>query len=603
MLRKLSFLLALALLDGTVQAADPSVSPSANGAPPPAPASEVDGYGPKEQEEHAEGLERFLDAKFGVFIHFGLYSVPEGEWNGKTNYGEWFQLQNQMPLAEYAKFAAQFDPATFDAKEWAKNIKAAGIKYVVITTKHHDGFAMYDTKLEDYNVVQQTPWHHDPMKDLAAACQEAGIMLCFYYSLPDWHSPDFPQRYSQYAGGKPFHGNPNPAADIERYVAYMKGQIREILTQYGPIGALWFDDGGAFRGLSRDQRAQLIHAQEIVDEVHRLQPGCAIDDRLGLPGDYGTPEQVVPPGYPATPFETCMPLNHHWGYNKSDHDWKSPQTVIRQLVTVASKGGNYLLGIGAPGDGAFPPAEAETVLAPVGRWLQANGESVYGTTSVPSLEWRRGRVTQKGGTVYLHVFEWPEDGPLAVPFINGVKRAYFLADPKQVALNVTSSDRGTAIILPAQAPDPIDTVIALEIEDPSKVTASTLEANLAAHKPVEVSSIWPGRNDLIPSHITDGKDETSWAAEEPARAASVSVDLQAEYEVSCARLSDAPFCRTRLFTLEAKVGDAWKKVAEGTTIGDAFSLSFPPVKARFFRLNIVQASDTPTLAEFQLFEK
>ena len=593
---KLYFILTLALFGGAVEAQD---SPNANtGLPPQTP---VESYGLTDEQraEHEAGLQWFRDAKFGVFIHFGLYSVPAGEWKGNKGYAEWFQVETRMPLAEYAKFATQLNPTNFDAKEWVKNIKNAGIKYVVITTKHHDGFAMYDTKLEDYNVVQATPWAHDPMKDLAAACKDSGVQLCFYYSLPDWHSPDFPAKYGQYG----FHGFPNPDADIEKYVTYMKGQIHEILTQYGPIGALWFDDGGAFNGLDGGQRAKLIHAREIIDEVHQLQPRCVIDDRLGISADYDTPEQVIPAGHPDKMFETCMSLNHHWGYNKNDHDWKSPKTIIQDLVTCASKGGNFILGIGAVADGTFPPTEATPILDTIGQWLKANGESVYGTTASPlKMQPPWGRITQKNDKFYLHVFDWPQDNQLLVPIQNEVKQAYMLADPTHAALSVTPSDHGPIITLPAQTPNPIDTVIVLEINDPSKIVELTL--NLAQGKPVEVSSVWVGREEeLNKSHITDGSTGTLWAAEPTARTAWVTVDLQAKHEVSSVMLSDAPYGRTQAFDLEAQVDGDWKKIAEGTTIGEELHLSFPPVKAQLFRLNIRQSSDTPTLAEFQLFEK
>jgi len=593
---KLSCIFAFALLGSGVQAGVPVASSHMSAGLPPVAA--VDGYGltRKEQKEHEAGVQWFRDAKFGVFIHFGLYSVPAGEWNGNKGYGEWFQLETGMPGAEYAKFARQFNPTKFDAKEWVKNIKKAGIKYIVITTKHHDGFAMYDTKLEDYSVVKATPWVHDPIKDLAAACKGSGVKLCFYYSLPDWHSPDFPAQYSQ----RQFHGNPNPNADIEKYVTYMKGQIHEILTQYGPIGALWFDDGGAFGGFDK---TRLIHAKEIIDEVHALQPNCVIDDRLGLPADYNTPEQFIPSGHPDKLFETCLPLNDHWGYNKNDHNWKSPATIVRDLAACASKGGNLILGIGAVGDGTFPPAEAAPCLETIGRWLKVNGSSIYGTTARPfKMSWPWGRATKKGGKLYLHVFTWPEDGKLTVPIQNGIESAYLLADPKHTPLTVTSSEHGTMITLPAQAPDPIDSVVAVQISDQSKMVELSLD--LAQNKPVEVSSMWPGREaELNQSHITDGDIGTFWAAEEPDRTAWVTVDLQAAHDVSSAMLSDAPFGRTQRFDLEAQVGGAWIKIAEGTTLGEELHLSFPPVKAQRFRLNIRQASDTPTLAEFQLYGK
>ena len=595
MIKKLSCILALALPGSTVHAAVPATSPLVRTGLPPVAAMDSYGLTKKQRKAHEAGLQWFRDAKFGVFIHFGLYSVPAGEWNGNKGYGEWFQIENKMPGAEYAKFAQQFNPTKFDARAWVKNIKKAGIKYVVITTKHHDGFAMYDTKLEDYNVVKATPWAHDPMKDLAAACKGSGVKLCFYYSLPDWHSQDFPAQYSQ----SQFHGNPNPNADIEKYVTYMKGQIHEILTQYGPIGALWFDDGGAFGGFDK---ARLIHAKEIIDEVHELQPNCVIDDRLGLPADYNTPEGYVPSGHPDKMFEACLPLNDHWGYNKNDHNWKSPKTIVQDLALCASMGGNLILGIGAVAGGTFPPAEATPSLDAIGRWLKVNGDSIYGTTASPfKMRPSWGCVTEKGDKLYLHVFAWPEDGKLIVPVQNGVESAYLLADPKRTPLTVTSSDQGTTITLPALAPDPIDSVVVIQVGDQLKMVEPV---NLALNKPVEVSSSWPGREaELNPSHITDGDTGTFWATAETARTGWVTVDLQAAHEVSSAVLVDAPFGRTQRFDLEAHVGGEWTKIAEGTTLGEELHLSFPPVTAQLFRLNIRQASDTPTLSEFQLFGK
>jgi len=243
-----------------------------------------------------------------------------------------------------------------------------------------------------------------------------------------------------------------------------------------------------------------------------------------------------------------------------------------------------------------------TILDAVGRWVNANSEAINGADASPFDRFQfNGRCTQKPGVLYLHVFTWPKDGQILVPVTNTVKRAYLLADGGHEALNVTSAENGVAIALPAEAPDPIDTVVALEIDGKPKAVVSE---NLAANKPVEVSSVWPGREEeLNKSHTTDGNMETLWAAEEPARSAWVKVDLQKEQEVSAIMLSDAPYGRTRTFDLDAQIDGEWKHLVGGTTIGDKLYLSFPKVKARLFRLNIRQASDTPTLAEFQIFAK
>ena len=404
----------------------------------------------------------FRKAKFGMFIHWGIYSVPAGEWNGKTNYAEWFQLETQMPADQYAKFAGQFDPVKFDAKQWVKTAKDAGMKYIVITSKHHDGFCMFDSQLTDYTVVKATPWHHDPMKELADATRAAGLKFCFYYSVPDWHHPDFPAKYSQHG----FHGQPNPDADLDKYVEYVKGQLRELLTNYGPISILWFDGGGSFKA-EGDARAKLMHAQEIIDLIHQLQPDCLVNNRLGLPGDYGTPEQRIPGTRPTNAFEVCMTLNRHWGYNKNDHNFKSPKVVIQNLVDIASKGGNYLLNVGPTSEGVIPP-ESVAILHEVGQWMKRNGKAIYGTTASPLPETPKwGRVTEKRNKIYLHVFAWPADGKLVVEGLTAkVTKAEILEGDNK--LEFAAADGTLTITLPAQAPDPIDSVVVLKTESEDK---------------------------------------------------------------------------------------------------------------------------------------
>ncbi len=409
----------------------------------------------------------FNDARFGMFIHWGIYSVPAGEYGTNKNYAEWIQLQAKIPSAEYAQYAAQFDPTNFDAKAWVRVAKDAGMKYIVITAKHHDGFCMFDSKLTDYTIVKATPWHHDPMKDLAAECKKAGIKFCFYYSDPDWHSPEFPAQYSQHG----FHGNPNPNADLEKYVTYMKGQIRELLTGYGPIGIVWFDDGGSFKNTmdSRTNCATLLHAQEIVDEIHQLQPKTLVNNRLGIPADYGTPEQHIPGSRPTNSFEVCMTLNGHWGYNKNDNHWKQPKVVIENLADIASKGGNYLLNVGPTSQGILPP-NAVNILGDVGKWMKANGDSIYGTTASPLTEtpsW--GRVTQNGKYLYLHVFTWPSDGKITLSGLNTkVKRASLLSGPRSRLKFEQSSGSDIQISVPETAPDALDSVIVLKCSDAMK---------------------------------------------------------------------------------------------------------------------------------------
>src|SRR5882724_3001499 len=284
----------------------------------------------------------FTEARLGMFIHWGVYSVPAGQWPGRENKNraEWIMLQENIPSAAYEQLAPQFNPVKFDAKAWVAVAKAAGMKYIVITAKHHDGFSMYATKQTDYNIVDATPFKRDPLKELAAACHDAGITFCVYYSIADWHHPDSPAKYSQAKRNsltdvrdqtRGFHGNPNPDADVRKYAAYMRAQVRELLTNYGPVGIVWFDDGGAF--LVPD-RAELLQAKEMAGTIHQLQPAALINNRLGVDADYGTPEQHIPGGKTVEPFEVCMTLNDHWGYNKFDEKWKSPPTVVRNIADI-----------------------------------------------------------------------------------------------------------------------------------------------------------------------------------------------------------------------------------------------------------------------------
>jgi alpha-L-fucosidase len=401
--------------------------------------------------------EWFRNDKFGLFVHWGIYSVPAGEWKDGKDHGEWIMLSGKIPSAEYEKFAPQFNPVKFDAKEWVQLAKDAGMKYIVITSKHHDGFCMYDSKLTDYDILQATPFGRDPMKELASACGEAGLRFCFYYSVPDWHHPEFPAKYSQ----RGFHGDPDPNADLDKYVAYMKGQVRELLSSYGPIGILWFDGGGSFRG---QPMAELIHAQEIIDMIRELQPTCLVNNRLGLPADYGTPEQRIPGEASKSLFEVCMTLNRHWGYNKNDDDWKSPETIIRNLADIAGKGGNYLLNVGPTAEGTIPEGSVRT-LREVGGWMSVNGESIYGTRASPLASTPWGCCTAKAGRLYLHVFDWPGDGRLVVSGVrNKVAKAYLLT-AKEQPCNVTQGDEQLVVTVPQKMPDPIDTVVVLETED------------------------------------------------------------------------------------------------------------------------------------------
>jgi alpha-L-fucosidase len=448
--------------------------------------------------ERDQRMAWFRDSRFGLFIHWGVYSVPAGEWDGKTNYGEWFLEETKMPVSQYEKFAGQFNPVKFDAKEWVRLAKQAGMKYIVITSKHHDGFGMFRSDQTDW-CIKSTPFQRDPLKELADACHAAGIKLCFYHSIMDWHHPDWGTR-------RPWNDKATGTPDMDRYTAYMKSQLKELLTRYGPIGILWFDG---------EWEAPWTHERgvDLYNYVRSLQPNIIINNRVGKArsgmegmdkgaervGDYGTPEQEIPAtGFgPGVDWESCMTMNSHWGYNKNDQNWKSSTTLIRNLIDCASKGGNYLLNIGPTSEGVFPDASIQR-LAEIGKWMKVNGEAIYGTQASPfeSLAW--GRCTQKDlaasgaasgyrqnaarafdslrgksaagqHRLFFFVYDWPANGQLVISGLANQPVRAFLLDGRQ-PLKVSAANNSVCITLPPAAPDKMASVIALDIQGAPQIT-------------------------------------------------------------------------------------------------------------------------------------
>lgn len=419
-------------------------------------------------EEKDTRMEWWRDARFGMFIHWGLYAVPAGEWNGGTNHAEWIRTTAQIPLETYDEFLPQFNPVKFDAIEWVRMAKAAGMKYITITSKHHDGFCLYDSRHTDFDVMS-SPFKRDIMKELADACHDADIKICWYHSIMDWHHPDYiPRRGWE-------KDRTEDGADFDNYVEYMKKQLKELLTNYGPIGVLWFD--GEWENTWNND-----YGEEIYNYVRSLQPDIIINNRVGasragmegmtqeggFAGDFGTPEQTIPAtGLSGVDWETCMTMNGHWGYNAVDKDFKSSKDLLQKLADIASKGGNFLLNVGPTAEGLFPQESIDR-LAAMGKWMDKNGEAIYGTNASPfkSLDW--GRCTQKsleGGTrLYLHVFDWPENGKLVIPSLGSQSiRSFILTDPNQDEL-VISRDRDAVIIdLPSDAPDQYNSIVILDI--------------------------------------------------------------------------------------------------------------------------------------------
>jgi alpha-L-fucosidase len=463
----LSFLLIAAFTYGccTVKHTSPPPPPPMAKLPPPLPAP----------PSHDEKMAWFREAKFGLFIHWGLYAVPAGEWEGRRvpGIGEWIMHNAPIPVTEYEKLAKQFDPVKFSAEEWVQMAEDAGMKYIVITSKHHDGFAMYHSHVSAYNIYDAAPFHRDPIRELAEACARHNMKFGFYYSqAQDWHEP----------GGA---GNTNDFGADElkdtsgAYDKYLQTkaepQVAELLQNYGPVCLIWFDT---------PRMMNATRGQRFVDIVHKYQPATLIDGRLGTSGDYtSTGDNAIPSQSISTnDWETPATINHTWGFRRDDHDWKSPGEIIFKLVDITSKGGNYLLNVGPTSEGVIPQASQDN-LRTVGKWLKVYGEAVYGAGRSPFGEefgefsktkdingkeiflarndWR---CTTKPGKLYFTLFNILRDGLIALPeFKNEITKAYIVGDPAKTPVLIDRTNGLRLMHVTRNGPNAIAYTICLEI--------------------------------------------------------------------------------------------------------------------------------------------
>lgn len=430
------------------------------------------------REEYEERIRWFKSARFGLFLHFGLYSIPAR--------GEWVRSDEQMSETDYLPFFENFNPTQFDAKAWARAAKQAGMRYAVLTAKHHDGFCLFDSQYTDWKSTN-TPFGRDIVREFLEAFRAEGLRVGLYYSLLDWHHPDYPHYGDRHHPMRADETQTNEGRNWERYIEYYHNQVRELCTQYGKLDLLWFDFS------YDDMRGQKWHAEELMEMVRSYQPEILIDNRLEVSGegfgslyqccptpyhgDFVTPEKMIPPqGLQDVQgrdlcWESCVTMNNNWGYARDDYNYKPASMLIQKLVECVSKGGNMILNVGPMGSGAFP-AQSLDILHGMGNWMAVNGESIYGCGKAGLEKPDCGRFTRRENTIYLHVYE-NSIGPLPVPQLkkSDIRYATRLSDGAEIRIStswvhsdypdVCFLDLGPNPVLP----DPTDTVIKLELKE------------------------------------------------------------------------------------------------------------------------------------------
>lgn len=540
------------------------------------------GNGTSDSKLNDPKMQWWKEAKFGMFIHWGLYAVPAGKWDSTTNYGEWIMHNAKIPRSTYSAIAKAFNPIQFNAEEWVKLAKAAGQKYMVITSKHHDGFAMYGTKATPYNIVDATPFKRDVLKELADACRKYGMKLGFYYSqAQDWYHPG-----GAVSGNKEWDST--HIGSMEKYVDEIAlPQVKEILSNYGDVAVLWWDTP---TNMTRSMTQKLA-------DVVKQYPQLITNNRLGagMGGDLETPEQFIPAtGFPGRNWEVCMTMNGHWGYNAWDNRWKSTKELTQKLVDIVSKGGNFLLNVGPNAYGVIPIVCQQNLLE-MGEWLQLNGESIYSTTASPFAYLPWGRATRKGQTIYLHVFDWPANRLLNIPIGNKITKAYLLADRKS-ALTINALKSSNQLLLPAYSPDKMNAVIAVEIEgEPVVLPIATVGKKILANSEEENSKA---------INLNDGNPKTKWQAKKGETKAILEIDLGDKYSINALSLVEPWYPWSGIkqsHELQYWDGKNWKTIVTKATNGTGITDSFIPVKAQKFKLLLENQKEPPSIAEFMLF--
>lgn len=522
---------------------------------------------------NADRMKWWREARFGLFIHWGPVSL-KGTEIGWSRGGERRGTggTGQIPLDVYDNLYKEFNPVEFDAKEWVSIAKNAGMKYLVFTTKHHDGFCMFDSALTDYKITN-TPFKRDIVKELADACHEGGLGLGWYYSPPDWHHPDY------------------RTADHAKYIEYLHGQIRELLTNYGKVDVMWFDGLG---GTAKDW-----DSGRLVKMIRELQPGIIINNRAGLPEDHDTPEQRVGTFQNTRAWETCMTLGDQWAFKPNDRV-KTFEKCIDILVNCAGGDGNLLLNVGPTPTGRIETRQISR-LAEIGAWMSRYGQTIYDTRGGPFLPQAWGASTYHGPAVYVHVLDWKAVGEkLVLPGIPAKIEECTLLTGGTPKFRQTR--KKIEIQVPETARQEPDTIIVLQLDKPASEIepVGMLPQALKKGMTATASNFHQNDPEYAPIKAFDGIDSTRWATDGGTHSAWLEVKYPKKISVAHVIIKEACGDRVEDFSLQYGVKGTWKTFHEGKKIGEEFHATVEPVRSDKFRLEIKKATEGPTLWEFQL---
>ncbi|NLH15570.1 MAG: hypothetical protein GX455_03215 [Phycisphaerae bacterium] len=522
-------------------------------------------------EQYQQRMAWWQQARFGMFIHWGPVSLKGteigwsrgGERRGTGGKGE-------IPVEEYDNLYKQFNPVRFNAQEWVALAQDAGMKYLVFTTRHHDGFSMFDSALTDYKITR-SPFHRDVVRELANACHQANLRLGFYYSPPDWHHPDY------------------RTANHARFLEYFHGQIKELCSNYGRLDILWFDGLG---GTAKDW-----DSEKLFPMIRSLQPQIIINNRAGLPADHDTPEQEIGKFQNTRPWESCITICNQWAW-KPDDTMKSLKQCLETLVRCAGGDGNLLFNVGPMPDGRIEPRQADR-LREMGAWLRQYGKSIYSTRGGPYKPGPWGAATFRENRVFVHILQWKEDKLTLPPLPCKVTGSSLMTGGKHT---FKQTDEAIEIEVDPRDRQDIDTIVVLDLDKPANIITpiGIRSASLASGKQATASNIFQNSSVHSPDKAFDDDDATRWATDAGTHQAWLQVDLGRPVGFNRVIINEAYAGRIQKFQLQRLEGETWKTFFEGTTVGEKGEFKFEPVTAQQVRFNILEATEGPTIWEFHI---